>query len=251
MSIHCRVDIGGCKPLFFSSRELFGEFGLDKSGIPGFGNYQHLLFSFRAKWNNYFIQIPDVEATHNNSPVDPTSPLHIKSSDILSFQEFSIQFLLTSPGTEVITCSAFSRNPLKSISTPDENTPKLSVQVAGCSRSFPVLPDSEFTIGSAFDDTIRLSLPGIEEAHCKFSRAQKSVMLSPGNGEIRLGQSQLKDSVHLHRNSRITLAPSGLQVEFAFPEKKENQSSVVHQYKAIPASRSYISEELVSSRVAA
>lgn len=220
MSVFIRVKRFAAQPRIFRIRSLSCLVGEDAQGIFTINEPERPFFEIYAVGERYLLRSAQAGFFTDDQPWVEGDELWLEHELLVEGHDYSFSFFTTRSESELAGNSVAVIEQLININH-DEDMPTALISLAGASKSFKLLINIEFSIGSSPHDSIMIDMPGVAPCHFYIVNHGDSVVIRPGQGAITAQERKIITPESFRSNFSIVLEPTGFKVKIQFPERRQ------------------------------
>ena len=220
MSLFLKIQRLSAKPKILAIRSMNCEIGEDRQGIINFEKPELKFFAIYASDNKYLIKPLTNKIYFDKTPLIEGQITEISDGQKIKINDYEITFVFGDNTAEALAHS----NQYEEIFTQSaENKQNLKAQIhlAGLSKTYQILPNILFKIGSGAEANINISTPGLEKNHCQILVKNQDLIITPLKGKVFLENQEIIQETFLDISKltgqiSLSLPPSDLVVYLGY-----------------------------------
>jgi|GEM_PF-6936472 len=213
MSLFVKIERFASRPRLLNLRGLQATIGEDDRGCIDTTRLKVPFFSIVSCNQIWWLITQNSSTVFNRVRLELGTTLKIRPDTAVECEDTRFTFFPTDPVSEVLAYSDLSLTELIEKKPIFERIPSLRLNLAGASRSFPLIPGIKLLVGSAPDCALFIESPSIASHHCTFINCGTQILVQALEGQFSLESDQSPERAVLDPPSRIILQPLGLPLE--------------------------------------
>ncbi len=220
MSLFLKIQRLSAKPKIIAIRSMNCEIGEDRQGILNFENPDLKFFAIYASDDKYLIK-PLTNKIYCQDEILLDGQINqLSNGQKIKVNDYEFTFVFGDNTAEALAHSNQYEEVLKQ-SLENIKILKAQIHLAGLSKSYQLLPNIVFTIGSSAEANIKISTPGVEKKHCQLIQQNQDLIITPLKGKVffegqEIAQETVLDLSNLTGQISLSLPPSDLVVYLGY-----------------------------------
>lgn len=215
MSLFIKVQRIASPLRLFRLRKLSCHFGEDAHGVLTENNPKNDFFTVYTFGEKYAISSQKSDLIFDGEPLTPDRLIWLEDESVLTVGDYKFLFLQSSSSSEALAQTNITIEELDEVISQKAEMRQVKYGMADLSRSFPLFPNIELTIGSNPDCAIFLDVPGTLGNYGTLKFDGNKIAISPlVANAISINHESINKNVSLDLPKSIQLNPPGLELQF-------------------------------------
>lgn len=220
MSLFLKVQRLSAKAKILAIRSMNCEIGEDRQGILNIEKPEIKFFAIYASDNKYLIKPLTSKISCQGETLQEGQISQLSDGQKININDYEFTFVFGDNTAEALAHSNQDEEVLNQ-QLEDLKILKAQIHLAGLSKSYQLLPNILFTIGSGAEANIKIITLGLEKKHCQILQRNQDLIITPLKGKVffdgqAITQETVLDISNLSNQISLSLPPSDLVVYLGY-----------------------------------
>ena len=209
MSAFLRVERFGSEPRVVNLRGIYGTLGEDALGVLSCHTPARPFFSVGSVEHRHLVRFETGGFSVNGATIEQFGQVWVETGDVIEGRDYRFTLAFGSSAAEAWAYSTSTAPPL----TEEIPTfPHLEIQLSGLSKSIPLFPGIDLTIGRADSNCVVVNLDSVCSKHCQVTNRSSDIVVQPLEGDVSVNSQRITGATPVTRASTFKIEPVGVVV---------------------------------------